>query len=216
MKYKAVLFDLDGTLLDTINDITDSMNIALREAGLEGHDSDTFKRFIGDGIEEFVERSLPDGNRTPELIQEIVTGMRAEYRSRWQNQTVPYPGIPQLLDNLSAQHIHLSVLSNKPDDFTKKMIRTLLSQWHFDPLLGARKDVPRKPDPAGALEIAQRLGVNPDECIYLGDSETDMIMAVSAGMLPVGVSWGFRTGNQLLGSGAEVVLDRPADLETLL
>ncbi|MBN1356979.1 HAD family hydrolase [bacterium] len=216
MEYGAVIFDLDGTLLDTIADIADSMNITLAEHGFPGHGIEAYKSFVGDGITEFVLRSLPATHREPERICTLVAGMRAEYANRWRNNTVPFDGIPELLDALTSAGLKLAVLSNKPDDFTKMMIRALLPGWHFDPLLGARDQVPRKPHPAGALEIARYLTLEPGRCVYLGDSETDMQAAVAAGMIPVGVSWGFRSAGQLISSGAQTVIDTPAELLRLI
>jgi len=211
-RYQAVLFDLDGTLLDTIGDIADSMNLALQNRDLPQNDEETYKTFIGQGIREFVTRSIPANKSNDELVLSLIGEMRAEYHKRWNNKTCPYTGIPELLNDLSHRNIRMAVLSNKPDDFTKMMIREMLPEWHFELVIGARKNVPRKPDPAGAIEIAEKFNLSPAQCVYVGDSETDIEMAISAGMLPVGVSWGFRTKNQLTESGAVMVLDKPPDL----
>jgi phosphoglycolate phosphatase len=142
--------------------------------------------------------------------------MRREYTQRWAELTKPYPGVPDLLDGLTQRGIRMAVLSNKPDDFTKLMVEALLPRWSFEAVLGVRAGVPKKPDPAAALEIARKLGVEPSAFLYLGDTDTDMKTAVSAGMFPVGALWGFRPGNELAAHGAQVLIQDPPDLLGLL
>jgi phosphoglycolate phosphatase len=212
MNHKAVIFDLDGTLLDTIGDLTDSMNLTLSRFGFKGHDQETYKYFIGDGIEALVQRALPPENREEEMVARGVTAMREEYAVRWDKKTLPYPGIPELLDTLSQKGWPLSILSNKPDDSTRMVVAKLLPRWSFQVILGSRPSVPKKPDPAAALEIAGLLNMSPAHFLYLGDTGTDMKTAVRAGMFPVGVLWGFRTAQELLADGARVLIEKPLDL----
>jgi phosphoglycolate phosphatase len=212
MNHKAIIFDLDGTLLDTIDDLTDSMNQALSRFGFLGHDRETYKWYVGDGIEALARRALPPKNRNEEMVAQCVTAMRAEYALRWDKKTRPYPGIPELLDTLSQRGWPVSILSNKPDDSTQMAVAKLLPRWSFQIVLGARPSVPKKPDPTAALEVAGLLHLTPDQFLYLGDTGTDMKTALDAGMFPIGVLWGFRTAQELLAHGAKALLEKPLDL----
>lgn len=216
MKFEAVLFDLDGTLLDTIEDLTDSMNEALKRLGFPVHDSEACKMFVGDGVEKFALRALPKNRRDEVTVARCVTGMREVYSKRWAQKTRPYDGIPELLDNLTRREIKLAVLSNKPHDSTQEMVTKLLSKWRFDPVVGARPSVPRKPDPTLALHIAQQLRVAPETFLYLGDTGTDMRTARGAGMFPVGALWGYRTAKELKSTGADVLVAHPSEVLQLL
>lgn len=216
MKFKAILFDLDGTLLDTIEDLTDSMNMVLNRLGLPGHTVETCKRFVGDGVEMFALRALPETHRDDASVARCAADMREVYRKRWSLKTRPYDGIPDLLDGLTQHNLRMAVLSNKPDDSTKEMVAELLSKWRFDPVVGARSSVPKKPAPTGALEISRYLDLPPEKFLYLGDTGTDMKTARAAGMFAVGVLWGFRTADELATSGAEVLIKHPAEALRLL
>jgi len=156
--YRAVIFDLDGTLLDSIGDIADSINAALVYHGYPVHDQEQVKTFIGDGIEELVKRALPRGTSDPDAVRSCLETMRTEYANRWNARTLPFDGIPELLNTLTRNGMKMSVLSNKPDDFTKIMIKTLLPEWIFAQVRGARPDFPQKPDPASACLMAEGTG----------------------------------------------------------
>jgi phosphoglycolate phosphatase len=212
LNHEAVIFDLDGTLLNTIEDLADSMNLVLSRFGFKGHDQEAYKYFVGDGIEVLVQKALPSENRNPELIAQCLAAMREEYALRWNNKTRPYPGIPELLDALSQKKVSICILSNKPDDSTREIVAKLLPKWSFQIVLGARPSVPKKPDPTGALEICGLLHLAPDRILYLGDTGTDMITANKAGMFPVGALWGFRTAEELTNHGARVLIQNPMDL----
>ena len=212
MKFEAVLFDLDGTLLDSIEDLTDSMNRVLDGFGFPGHDVATCKHFVGDGVEMFALRALPENHRDEATVAQCVAEMRAEYRKRWSLKTRPYDGIPELLDDLTLRKLKLAVLSNKPEEPTKEMVAELLSKWRFHPVAGARPSVPKKPDPTLALEISQQLRVPADKFLYLGDTGTDMKTARGAGMFAIGALWGFRTAEELKDSGAEVLVAHPSEV----
>ena len=212
MNFKAVIFDLDGTLLNTIEDLADSMNAVLSRFGVAQHGVEAYKLFVGDGVEALCRRALPENQRDDDTVGRSVEAMRAEYAKRWKAKSTPYAGIPELLEAISARGMKMAVLSNKPDDFTGKSVDHLLSRWRFDAVFGARPDVPRKPDPAGALEVAKYLSVSPAEVLYIGDSGTDMRTAVSAGMYAMGVLWGFRTAEELLREGARMLVKAPLDL----
>jgi phosphoglycolate phosphatase len=216
MKFEAVLFDLDGTLLDSIEDLTDSMNIVLDGFGFPGHDAEACKNFVGDGVEMFALRALPENRRDEATVAQCAAEMRAEYRKRWSLRTRPYDGIPELLDDLTLRHLKLAVLSNKPEESTKEMVAELLSKWRFYPVAGARSSVPKKPDPILAIEISQQLRVPADKFLYLGDTGTDMKTAKGAGMFAVGALWGFRTAEELKDTGAEVLVAHPSEVLQLL
>lgn len=212
MRYQGIIFDLDGTLLDTLADLADSMNTTLEKNGFPGHGLEAYKYFVGDGMENLVRRALPAGNRDNETVARCVEGMREEYGRRWAEKTRPYPGVPEMLTEISRQGLVMAVLSNKPDDFTRMTVDKLLAEWRFDVVFGARPSMPKKPHPAGALEIAKVLNIPPSGFLYLGDTGTDMRTAVAAGMFPAGALWGFRTAGELIESGAKLLLEKPTDL----
>lgn len=216
MTYRAVLFDLDGTLLDTIDDLADSMNAALAGLGCAGHNVAAYKYFVGDGVVNLALRALPEDRRDDATVNACVTAMRAEYGRRWANKTRPYPGIPELLDGLVSRGIRMAILSNKPDDFTKMTVGRLLSRWRFDAVAGAHPNGPKKPDPSAALEIVLQVKVPAEEFLYLGDTNTDMQTAIASGMFPVGALWGFRTADELMAHGAQVLIADPRELLGLL
>jgi phosphoglycolate phosphatase len=212
MNYKAVIFDLDGTLLDTLEDIARSMNRVLLRAGLPAHSIATYRSFAGYGFSALVKQALPEEHRDAEGGQLYVSLLRREYSRFWPDNTRPHEGIPELLNALSAADIHISILSNKPDDFTKALVAGLLGRWRFDLVLGTGSALPRKPDPAGALAIARHAGINTAETVFLGDSHIDMQTAVRAGMYPAGALWGFQTAEELAAGGARSLLSSPAEL----
>lgn len=213
MSLSAVIFDLDGTLLDTIEDLTDSMNAALARMGLPGRSIAECRNLVGDGLDTFVRRALPDGVRDdPAAAARLKDLMRGEYRLRGKDKTRPYVGITDLLDELARRGTRMAVLSNKPHDSTGTIVRHFFPSWRFDPVFGARDGVPVKPDPAGALEIARAWGLAPAEIAYVGDTNTDMQTAAAAGMFACGALWGFRTAAELAANGANVLLEKPAEL----
>lgn len=215
---KAVIFDLDGTLLDTLQDLADSGNAVLEARGYPTHSKDAYRTFIGNGMINLVRDIFPDEHRPAEgeETETVLAEYRAAYGRNWQNTTVPFPGIPELLDFLAQREIPIGVLSNKAHDFTLKCVETFLGKWDWDVVLGARDAVPKKPDPAGAVEAAAAMGVSLENCLYLGDSDVDMFTAKNSGMRAIGVSWGFRSVEELVECGAEVILEAPGDLLPLV
>ncbi|HUU58374.1 MAG TPA: HAD family hydrolase [Phycisphaerae bacterium] len=216
MHYHAVLFDLDGTLLDTLADLADSMNAALEGLGFPRHPEEAYRYFVGDGVKMLAARALPDRHRSEETIGRAVEAVRAQYARRWDCKTRPYEGIPELLSALSRRGVTAAVLSNKPDDFTKLCVAKLLPDWQFAAVQGVSETVPPKPDPTGAVHVTRGLGIPAGEFLYLGDTNTDMKTAVAAGMFPVGAAWGFRTADELRANGARKLIDHPMELLELL
>ncbi len=211
---QAVIFDLDGTLLDTLQDLADSGNDVLQAHGFDPHSVDAYRTFIGNGMINLVRDIFPEGHRPAEggETEAILAEYREAYGRNWKNTTKPFSGIPELLDELKARDIPIGVMSNKAHDFTVKCVEAFLSGWEWDIVLGARDGVPKKPDPAAALEAAAAVGVSPSECYFIGDSDVDMMTAVNAGMHAVGVSWGFRPVEELREHGAKTILSTPVDL----
>ncbi|MBA3003663.1 MAG: HAD family hydrolase [Desulfurivibrio sp.] len=214
--YKCVLFDLDGTLVDSLADLADSMNRVLTRQGLPCHPVQAYRYFVGDGITNLVQRALPAEARQPDRIDDCVREMRKEYAMHWADTTKPYPGIAELLDALTARGVQMAILSNKPDALTQEVVRTLLPHWNFDAVAGARETIARKPDPAGAFRIARLLHLEPADFLYVGDTNTDMQTARAARMFAIGVLWGFRTADELQKNGAQTLLGAPLDLCSLL
>jgi phosphoglycolate phosphatase len=209
---KAVLFDLDGTLLDTLQDIADACNAALGRHGFPPHPVDRYRYFVGDGVPVLVSRAVPVQQHTPDTLDSVAAAYREEYQRRWNATTTLYPGIAELLDELTHRGVPMAVLSNKPDDSTRHCVAEFLPRWTFSIVLGASKAFPPKPDPAGARHIARTLGLPPDQFGYLGDTPTDMRTAVGAEMFPVGVLWGFRKAAELKAAGARQLISHPREL----
>jgi len=212
MSFKAVIFDLDGTLLDTLDDLADSANRVLAGCGYPVHPVESYRYFVGDGLQILIERILPESDRTPEVIQRVAAVFKNDYSCNWHVKSTMYEGIDVMLDGMVQAGLQLSILSNKPHEFTRLCVEQMLGAWTFEPLLGACPNVPKKPDPAGAIEIAGRLQLDPAEILYLGDTATDMKAAIGAGMYPVGALWGFRTADELKQSGAAQLISSPPQL----
>ena len=209
---RAVLFDLDGTLLDTLEDLADSMNAVLAARGCRPHPVDDYRFFVGQGIGELCRATLPEGQRDESTVAAAVHEMREEYGRRWADKTAPYPGVTRMLEQLAARGLPMVVFSNKPHEFTIKTVERFLAGVPFRNVLGVRDDVPCKPDPTAALRLADEVGVPPAEMLYLGDTATDMRTATAAGMFAVGARWGFRPDEELLAHGARWLLTRPVEL----
>ena len=215
-KFQAVLFDVDGTLLDTLEDLADSMNGVLQTEGFPVHPVEAYKHFVGEGMANLVRRTLPENRRADEaVVSRCFASMVETYGRKWRDKTRPYEGIPELLDALQRLGIRMAVLSNKPDGFTRLTVSHFLPGWSFDVVRGESPPIPRKPDPASALEIAKTLEIRPERFVYLGDTGTDMETACRAGMYAVGVLWGFRTAKELLEAGARALIEKPGDLMRL-
>lgn len=206
----AVIFDLDGTLADSLADIGGAMNEMLASHGLPTHGLDAYKSFVGEGVENLTRRALPEDRRLE--LARYLDEYRARYAQRIARETRPYPGIPELLDALVERKLALAVLSNKRDDFTVELVKQLFGRWPFRCVRGERAGTPRKPDPTSALQVAAELGCAPARIAFVGDTAIDMKTARAAGMRAVGVTWGFRPERELIGAGAQVVIARPEQL----
>jgi phosphoglycolate phosphatase len=230
---QAVLFDLDGTLANTLADLANATNWALAQLGCPTHPVEAYRLMVGDGAWQLCARALPPDKQS--LADEAIGLMRLHYEAHCFDMTRLYPGIPELVTALSERGWKMAVLSNKPDDFTRRMIAHYFggrrsvgaavdiehdgacpSTGPFHIIRGQLPNVPLKPDPTAALQIAQELGVPPPHWLYLGDTNTDMHTARAAGMCAVGVLWGFRDRDELEEAGAEHIVTKPADILTLL
>jgi len=207
---------MDGTLVNSLSGIVQAMNRILLNAGFPTHSEKAYLGFVGAGIDTLVTRSLPRNKRTPEQIYSIVLDLRREYSSTWRNSGSLYDRIPQLLDSLTVSGLAMAVLSNKPHDFTVQFTEYFLARWKFSPVQGAEIGKPKKPDPESALMIANNLNLSPDQIMIIGDSGIDMETACNAGMIPVGVSWGYRSIEELKTAGAKFIIDNPNDLLKLI
>ena len=215
MRYKAAIFDFDGTLLDTLEDLADSMNEVLTDFGMPTHPSEPYRYFVGDGMINLARRAAPEG--TPDdVVRNMARLMDDKYAVNWHRKTKPYPGVMDMLAAFRKRGVAMAVLSNKPDSFTRLMVRHFFPEGTFSAAFGARDTVPRKPDPAGAAEIASLFGFEPASFLYFGDTNTDMLTGRNAGMRTIGVSWGFRPVTELLEAGAQAIIDSPGQAVELL
>lgn len=212
---KAVIFDLDGTLLYTIKDITAALNRALAACGLPTHSVEAVPGFVGNGIRDAVRRAVPEG--TAEEVQEKVLDLyKEDYREHCAESTVCYPGVRELAAGLDRAGIAQAVLSNKTEATARKVVASFFPDGPFAHVFGRVGDRPLKPDPAAAVPVLEALGCSPSEAAYVGDSGTDMVFARAVGMLPAAAPWGYRSREELAASGAVLMPDGPEDLLKLL
>ena len=211
-EFKAAIFDLDGTVLDTLEDLADSVNAVLHRHGWPVHPLEAYRWFVGDGLAVLVERALPErAAEDAASVDMVVAEFDQEYARRWNAKTRPYSGIPALLDRLVEDGLKLAVLSNKPHRFTRQCVTGFLGRWPWAVVMGHQDGKPKKPDPSGAHDAARLMRVRPVDCVYFGDTGVDMETARGAGMYAVGVLWGFRDEQELRGAGAHVVIRTPAE-----
>ena len=220
---RAFIFDLDGTLLDTLLDIGNACNAMLAAHGYPTHPAEAYRRMVGNGFGKLVRRALP-GDALERLraqcpderaVDALVDETRAIYVAHLNDATRPYEGMPEALRELAARDMRLAVFSNKPDEYTRALMDAHFPGV-FSVVRGARPDTPLKPDPAGALAVAADLGTSPAQCFYVGDSDVDMLTARHAGMTGVGVAWGFRGLEEVREAGAAHLVRHPGDLPSLL
>jgi phosphoglycolate phosphatase len=206
----AFIFDLDGTLADTLSDIASAMNRSLRAHGLSQHALTAYRHFVGGGVRVLAERAIAaeDHHR----IEQVLATFRSDYFAHLLVDTAPYPGIVDMLARLAERGCKLAVLSNKPHDATRRVVASLFADVPFVSVYGQRDEVPKKPDPVAALAIAEELGVAPARIVFVGDTAVDMKTAVGAGMAGVGCLWGFRDAEELRDAGATRLVTVPAEL----
>ena len=209
---KAIIFDLDGTLLNTLTSISHSFNRALLKMGMPTHDSQDYRYFIGDGVYKCAERCLPSKNRDDATIKQLAELERQDYAQNWQTHTEPYQGIPDLLEAAEAAGYELAVLSNKDDAFTQYLVRHFFPDTNWAIVVGHSEEVPHKPDPTGATLIAKQLRLEPRELAIVGDTSIDITTAQACNMFCVGVLWGFREFAELADAGANRIIERPEQL----
>jgi phosphoglycolate phosphatase len=212
----AVIFDLDGTLVDSLEDLATAMNLTLEHRGFPIHPVEAYKRLVGNGFRNLALLSLPEKARDTATVEIVHAEAASYYAKHCTDRTRPYAGVPQLLEALSAKKIPLAVLSNKPDELTRRVTSALFAAGSFAFVRGESELFPRKPDPASALDIAARLETQPSATLYLGDSDVDMATARAAGMVALGALWGFRGEAELRESGAKAVLAAPIELLSYL
>lgn len=211
----TLIFDLDGTLVDSLPGIAASLNRTLTAHGLPGHSYAAIRSFIGGGLRLLIQQAAPAG-ADPALIDSIITLYKKDYDLTWTDGSAVYPGIHNMLEELLASGFQLAVLSNKIHDFTVTMTRTMFPRIHFAKVLGQREGVPHKPQPDGALQIATALGTASANCLVIGDSTIDMETAANAHMPAIAVAWGYHDRARLLAAGATRIIDHPSELRGLL
>jgi len=215
MKVEGIIFDLDGTLVHTIEDIAGAANVLFERHGLPQHGIEYYLNWIGNGAVKFIERAhgKPVGR---EQLSAYVNEFKEIYEKNLHDKSRVYDGVPELLDKLVSLGIQISVLSNKPDNLTKKVVSYYLSEWPLVPVFGQREEVPRKPDPDGAIEIAEMMEIDPERILFVGDSDNDILTAQAAGMIPVGASWGYgRLVNEPV-EGDYPMIHKPSELLNLI
>lgn len=214
--FKGIIFDLDGTLVNSLEDLADSMNMVLQQYNFPSHEIQDYKQLTGKGIRNLVCNALPQGHHDNELINNCFDSMMDVYRKNCIQKTKPYDGILELLNELAVRKMKIAVFSNKADEFTKKIVMEVFSMWNFNEIVGLVDEADRKPNPKSAILISKKLGINPENMIYVGDTGIDMQTANNAGMYAVGALWGFRTKEELISNGAKSVIKNPIDLIQLL
>ncbi len=215
-KFSAVIFDLDGTLADTLDDISGSMNRVLKKHGYPERPVNDYKLLVGRGLDNLVSTALPEYARQKEIVENCLYEMVEDYDRNCLVKTHLYDGISEVLLELQNRGIKLAVFSNKAEPLTIKIVTALIRNIDFVSITGARQGLPKKPDPAGALQICALMKVSPAEVIYVGDSDVDMVTGSKAGMYPLGVSWGFRSTEELINNGAARIVKNPLEIPGLL
>ncbi len=212
MKCKGLIFDLDGTLLDTLDDLATAANATLEHFGFPAHAVDAYRYFVGEGLKTLMQRIVPDSDSPDEQLNQYMAKFAEIYRESWNVRSVPYKGIPEMISSLSDSGLQLAVLSNKPHEFTRLCVETFFPGQPFAFVFGQREGVAKKPDPAGAIELADKMGLEVGDILYVGDTATDMQTGNSAGMRTIGVEWGFRDRAELEKNNAWKIVATPAEV----
>ena len=208
---KAVLFDLDGTLVNSLLDLSISINLALKRFGFPVHETEEFKQFVGDGIPKAIERALPEDKRDAETVEKVMEVFFEHYTVHFADNTAPYKGMPELIDRLKEAGLKLAVVTNKAQNMADKVVTAAYGDV-FDLILGKREGVPAKPDPTATLIAMDELGVKPEECVFLGDSKNDVLAGFNSGAYPIGELWGFRDRKELSDNKAMYIINEPCEL----
>lgn len=209
--YKLVIFDLDGTLVNSLADLANACNEALSRFGFPTHELDKYRYFVGDGIPMLINRILPEEQRSDERINDVKAVFDEIYSKSYDKLTRPYDGMEKLLDDLLAEGIKISVASNKADEFTQKIIRKTFGD-RFSYVSGKKPEFDKKPDPGIVFHIMEKLGAAKEETVFVGDSSVDMKTAANAGIDSIGCTWGFRTIEELRENKASYIAEKPADI----
>ena len=209
---KTILFDLDGTLLNTIDDLADAGNWVCAQHGWPTFTVEQFKHMVGNGIPKLIERFSPESARTPDQLAATLAEFTARYDAHKEDKTAPYPGIPELLDALKAEGIQTAVFSNKADPLCGKIIEHYFGAGSFSIVRGNRPGVPTKPDPTGVYSLMKDLGADTSSTLFVGDSDVDILTGHNAGLPAMGALWGFRGRAELTAAGADALAAVPADI----
>jgi len=213
-KYSAVVFDLDGTLLDTLEDLQGSVNYAMRLCGFPEHSLEDIRRFVGNGIRNLLERSVPDGAQNP-LFEKAMEAFRQHYAIHCNDKTKPYPSVIPLMKKLKEHGIKIGIVSNKAD-FGVKTLTDIYFKGIADAVVGQRDGIEKKPAPDMVLLALKEMGADREKTVYIGDSEVDLATAHNTGLPCISVSWGFRTAEFIREQGAQVIVATPQELEQML
>ena len=211
MNKKAIIFDLDGTLINSLEDIAISANLVLKEFNLPIHEISDYKNFVGGGASVLVNNCVPR-NSSEDLKEKVLNRFKKVYDQEHHLNTKPYDGIIELLENLTKKEIKIGILSNKPHYFTCKYVEEFFSDYNILETHGQKKDIPKKPHPKAALDIAKSFKIEPSNIFFVGDSDVDIKTALNSNMIPVGVKWGFRGPRELIENGAKYIVDTPEDI----
>lgn len=209
---KTILFDLDGTLLNTIDDLADAGNWVCAQHGWPTFTVEQFKHMVGNGIPKLIERFSPESARTPDQLAATLAEFTARYDAHKEDKTAPYPGIPELLDALKAEGIQTAVFSNKADPLCGKIIEHYFGAGSFFIVRGSLPDVPTKPDPTGVYSLMKDLGAEASSTLFVGDSDVDILTGHNAGLPAMGALWGFRGRAELTAAGADALAAVPANI----
>lgn len=210
--FKGVIFDLDGTLLNTLHDLSDSVNIALAAKGYPQHEYETYKKKIGKGMRSLIKVSLPANAREEEEISDVVKIFSEAYAKNYMNKTAPYEHITEILQALNEKGIKIGVNTNKKMEYAKNLIGKFFPDIPFFGVLGEQEGIPNKPNPTSALKIAEMMELRPEEIIYFGDSGIDIQTGKNAGMAAAGVLWGFRDKDEFIENGADHIIKEPKEI----
>lgn len=216
MTYKALVFDMDGTLLDTLEDLADSTNAALNQHGFDSEPTDAYRYHVGSGARNLVIRALPEDKRDDATVDAVLATYKAHYANNWANKTKLYAGLNEFLNQLAQHDIALAILTNKPQNFANQCVDHFLSNWKWQAVQGQVEGIAIKPSAEISNKVLEQLNIEPSEVLYIGDTNVDMQTAKNAGFTSVGVTWGFRSEAELRESGAQHIVHTPEEILALV